>query len=104
MKTTINYKDVKIQFLYFFLIYEILHTDKLKLFLLLFFLLLIDVIINTKNMIEIFLTLNKVNGIEEDTKIKKNKIKLFLLSILIPYLCFVIYVLITRQEFWLVLF
>ena len=52
MKKTNMYQDLRTQFLYFFVAYELLKTTNVKLFAILFLLLIADVLYNSKNIIK----------------------------------------------------
>ena len=58
MKTSTIYQDLKIQFLYFFVAYELFNTNNLKLFVVLFLIVLVDALYNTNNIIRILSSLN----------------------------------------------
>ena len=53
MKKSNFYQDLKNQFLYFFVAYELLKTNNLKLFTILFLLTIADVIYNSKNIMQV---------------------------------------------------
>ena len=49
MKNSSVYQDLKIQFLYFFVAYELLKTNNLNLFVVIFLLVVFDLLYNSKN-------------------------------------------------------
>lgn len=104
MKTSTIYQDLKIQFLYFFVAYELFNTNNLKLFVVLFLIVLVDALYNTNNIIQILSPLNASENLEPDTHLKKLKINRFLISILFLWIIFIAYVLFIRKDFWMILF
>lgn len=104
MKTSTIYQDLKIQFLYFFVAYELFNTNNLKLFVVLFLIVLVDALYNTNNIIRILSSLNTSENLEPDTHLKKLKINRFLISILFLWIIFIAYVLFIRKDFWMILF
>lgn len=104
MKNSTVYQDLKIQFLYFFVAYEILKTTNLKLFTILFLLVLADLIYNSKNVIQVFTQINTSSEVDSNTNLKKWKLNRFLVAILFFWICFLIYVSFIRKDFWIVLF
>ncbi len=104
MKTSTIYQDLKIQFLYFFVAYELFNTNNLKLFVVLFLIVLVDALYNTNNIIRILSSLNTSENLEPDTHLNKLKINRFLISILFLWIIFIAYVLFIRKDFWMILF
>jgi hypothetical protein len=104
MKKLTVYQDLKIQFLYFFVAYELFKTTNLKLFIILFLLVLADLIYNSKNVIQVFTHINTSSEIDSNTNLKKWKLNRFLVAILFFWICFLIYVSFIRKDFWIVLF
>ena len=104
MKNSTVYQDLKIQFLYFFVAYELFKTTNLKLFIILFLLVLADLIYNSKNVIQVFTQINTSSEVDSNTNLKKWKLNRFLVAILFFWICFLIYVSFIRKDFWIVLF
>jgi hypothetical protein len=104
MKNSTLYQDLKIQFLYFFVAYELFKTTNLKLFIILFLLVLADLIYNSKNVIQVFTQINTSSEVDSNTNLKKWKLNRFLVAILFFWICFLIYVSFIRKDFWIVLF
>ena len=104
MKKSTIYQELKNQFIYFFVAYEILKTTNLKLFAVLFLLLLIDVIYNSKNIIQGLTQINTSSELDTTSDLKKSKLNRILISILFFGICFLTYVLYTRKDFWILLF
>jgi hypothetical protein len=104
MKKTNVYQDLKIQFLYFFIAYELLKTTNVKLFAILFLLLIADVLYNSKNVIQIINQINIPKEVDINNKYKKWKLNKFLLATLFFCVCFLIYVTVLRKDFWILLF
>jgi hypothetical protein len=104
MKKSTVYQDLKIQFLYFFVAYELFKTTNLKLFTILFLLVLADLIYNSKNVIQVFTQINTSSEVDSNTNLKKWKLNRFLVAILFFWICFLIYVSFIRKDFWIVLF
>ena len=101
MKKTNVYQDLRIQFLYFFVAYELLKTTNLKLFLFLFLFILIDAIINIKNIIQSLRSLNNSTEVESSGKNYKRKLNVPLITLLLIWLGFISFILYNRQAFWL---
>ncbi len=101
MKKSNFYQDLKNQFLYFFVAYELLKTNNIKLFLFLFLFIFIDAIINIKNIIQILRPLNNPTEVESSGKMYKWKLNLPLITLLLIWLGFISFVLYNRQAFWL---
>ena len=104
MKNSTVYQDLKNQFLYFFVAYELLKTNNLNLFVVIFLLVLFDLLYNSKN---VFHVINQINGsseLETNTILKKWRLNRFLMSFLLIWFSFIGYVLYIRKEFWIVLF
>ena len=104
MKNSTLYQDLKIQFLYFFVAYELFKTTNLKLFIILFLLVLADLIYNSKNVIHVFTQINTSSEVDSNTNLKKWKLNRFLVAILFFWICFLMYVSFIRKDFWIVLF
>jgi hypothetical protein len=104
MKNSTLYQDLKIQFLYFFVAYELFKTTNLKLFIILFLLVLADLIYNSKNVIQVFTQINTSSEVDSNTNLKKWKLNRFLVAILFFWICFLMYVSFIRKDFWIVLF
>lgn len=104
MKTSKIYQDLKIQFLYFFVAYELFNTNNLKLFVVLFLIVLVDALYNANNIIRIWSPLNASAALETDTHLKKLKINGFLITMLFLWTIFITYVLFIRKDFWITLF
>jgi hypothetical protein len=104
MKNSTVYQDLKIQLLYFFVAYELLKTTNVKLFAILFLLLMADVLYNSKNVIQIINKINVPMEVDIHNKYKKWKLNRFLVAILFFWICFLIYVSFIRKDFWIVLF
>ena len=103
MKKTNVYQDLRIQFLYFFIAYELLKTTNVKLFAILFLLLIADVLYNSKNIIQIINQINTPKEVEVN-KYKKWKLNGFMLATLFFWVCFLTYVTLIRKDFWILLF
>ena len=103
MKKTNVYQDLRIQFLYFFIAYELLKTTNVKLFAILFLLLIADVLYNSKNIIQIINQINTPEEVEVN-KYKKWKLNGFMLATLFFWVCFLTYVTLIRKDFWILLF
>ena len=104
MKNSTIYQDLKIQFLYFFVAYELLKTNNLNLFVVLLLLVLFDVLYNSKNVFYVLNQFNASSDLETNTILKKWRLNRSLISFLIIWISFLAYVLYSRQEFWKVLF
>ena len=104
MKNSTVYQDLKIQFLYFFVAYELFKTTNLKLFTILFLLVFADLIYNSKNVIQVFTQINTSSEVDLNTNLKKWKLNGYLMSFLLIWISFIAYVLYIRKEFWIVLF
>lgn len=104
MKKSTIYQELKNQFIYFFVAYEILKTNNLKLFAVLFLLLLIDVIYNSKNIIQGLTQINTSVELDTTSDLKKSKLNRILIAILFFGICFLTYVLLVRKDFWILLF
>lgn len=104
MKNSTVYQDLKIQFLYFFVAYEILKTTNLKLFTILFLLLIADVVYNSKNVFQVLNQFNSSSELYTTTSLKKWKLNGFMLATLFFWICFLTYVLLIRKDFWILLF
>ena len=104
MKKSTIYQELKNQFIYFFVAYEILKTNNLKLFAVLFLLLLIDVIYNSKNVIQVLTQINTSVELDTTSDLKKSKLNRILIAILFFGICFLTYVLLVRKDFWILLF
>jgi hypothetical protein len=104
MKKSTIYQELKNQFIYFFVAYEILKTNNLKLFAVLFLLLLIDVIYNSKNIIQGLTQINTSSELDTTSDLKKSKLNRILIAILFFGICFLTYVLLVRKDFWILLF
>lgn len=103
MKKTNVYQDLRIQFLYFFVAYELLKTTNVKLFAILFLLLIADLLYNSKNIIQIINQINTPKEVEVN-KYKKWKLNGFMLVTLFFWVCFLTYVSLIRKDFWILLF
>jgi hypothetical protein len=84
--------------------YELLKTTNLKLFIILFLLVLADLIYNSKNVIQVFTLINTSSEVDSNTNLKKWKLNRFLMLILLMWISFIAYILYIREEFWIVLF
>ena len=84
--------------------YELLKTTNLKLFIILFLLVLADLIYNSKNVIQVFTQINTSSEVDSNTNLKKWKLNRFLMLILLMWISFIAYILYIREEFWIVLF
>ena len=104
MKNSTVYQDLKNQFLYFFVAYELLKTTNLKLFAILFLLVLADLIYNSRNVFQVLNQFNASSELDINTNLKKWKLNRFLMSFLLIWISFIAYVLYIRKEFWIVLF
>lgn len=104
MKKSTIYQELKNQFIYFFVAYEILKTNNLKLFAVLFLLLLIDVIYNSKNIIQGLTQINTSSELDTTSDLKKSKLNRILIAILFFGIYFLTYVLLVRKDFWILLF
>ncbi|GEM_PF-4755186 len=104
MKKTNVYQDLKIQFLYFFVAYELLKTNNLNLFVVIFLLVVFDLLYNCKNVFYVLNQFNASSELETNTILKKLKLNRFLMSFLLIWISFIAYVLYNRKEFWIVLF
>lgn len=104
MKKTNVYQDLRIQFLYFFVAYELLKTTNVKLFAILFLLLIADVLYNSKNIFQIIKQFNISSEIETTSSLKKWKLNGFMLATLFFWVCFLTYVALIRKDFWILLF
>ena len=104
MKNESVYQDLKIQFLYFFVAYELLKTNNLNLFVVIFLLVLFDLIYNSKNVFQVLNQFNASSELDTNTILKKWRLNRFLISFLLIWISFLAYVLYSRQEFWKVLF
>jgi hypothetical protein len=104
MKNSTVYQDLKIQFLYFFVAYELLKTNNLNLFVVIFLLVLFDLIYNSKNVFQVLNKFNASSELDKNTILKKWRLNRFLISFLLIWISFLAYVLYSRQEFWKVLF
>ena len=104
MKKSTIYQELKNQFIYFFVAYEILKTNNLKLFAVLFLLLLIDVIYNSKNIIQGLTQINTSSELDTTSDLKKSKLNRILIAIVFFGICFLTYVLLVRKDFWILLF
>jgi hypothetical protein len=104
MKNSTVYQDLKNQFLYFFVAYELLKTTNLRLFVVLFLIALADLIFNSKNVIQVLNQFNTTTELDTNTNLKKWKLNRFLMSFLLMWISFIAYVLFIRKEFWIVLF
>jgi hypothetical protein len=104
MKNSTVYQDLKNQFIYFFVAYELLKTTNLKLFAILFLLVLADLIYNSRNVFQVLNQLNASSELDINTNLKKWKLNRFLISFLLIWISFIAYVLYIRKEFWIVLF
>ena len=104
MKKSTIYQELKNQFIYFFVAYEILKTNNLKLFAVLFLLLLIDVIYNSKNIIQGLTQIYTSSELDTNSDLKKSKLNRILIAILFFGICFLTYVLLVRKDFWILLF
>ena len=103
MKKINVYQDLRIHFLYFFIAYELLKTTNVKLFAILFLLLIADVLYNSKNIIQIINQINTPEEVEVN-KYKKWKLNGFMLATLFFWVCFLTYVTLIRKDFWILLF
>ena len=79
MKNSTVYQDLKNQFLYFFVAYELLKTTNLKLFAILFLIVLADLIYNSKNVIQVLTQINTSAELDTNTNLKKWKLNRFLI-------------------------
>ena len=104
MKISSVYQDLKNQFLYFFVAYELLKTTNVKLFAILFLLALFNIIYNSKNVIQALNQFNVTSELDTKTNLKKWKLNGFLLATLFFCLCYLTYVSVIRKDFWIVLF
>jgi hypothetical protein len=104
MKNSSVYQDLKIQFLYFFVAYELLKTNNLNLFVVIFLLVVFDLLYNSKNVFYVLNQFNASSELETNTILKKLKLNRFLMSFLLIWISFIAYVLYNRKEFWIVLF
>lgn len=104
MKKTNVYQDLRIQTLYFFVAYELLKTTNVKLFAILFLLVLIDQLYNSKNIFQILKQFNTSSEIEITSSLKKWKLNGFMLATLFFWVCFLTYVSLIRKDFWILLF
>ena len=104
MKNSTVYQDLKIQFLYFFVAYELFKTTNLKLFTILFLLVFADLIYNSKNVIQVFTQINTSSEVDSNTNLKKWKLNGFMLATLFFWVCFLTYVSLIRKDFWILLF
>ena len=104
MKNSTVYQDLKNQFLYFFVAYELLKTTNLKLFAILFLIVLADLIYNSKNVIQVLTQINTSAELDTNTNLKKWKLNRFLISVLLLWISIISYVLYIRNEFWILLF
>jgi hypothetical protein len=104
MKNSTVYQDLKNQFLYFFVAYELLKTNNLNLFVVIFLLVLFDLIYNSKNVFQVLNQFNASSELDTNTILKKWRLNRFLISFLLIWISFLAYVLYSRQEFWKVLF
>lgn len=104
MKNSSVYQDLKIQFLYFFVAYELLKTNNLNLFVVIFLLVVFDLLYNSKNVFYVLNQFNASSELEKNTILKKLKLNRFLMSFLLIWISFIAYVLYNRKEFWIVLF
>lgn len=104
MKKSNFYQDLKNQILYFFVAYELLKTDNLKLFTILFLLTIADVIYNSKNIIHVLNQLKASTELDTTTSLKKSKLNGFMLANLFFLVCFLTYVSLIRKDFWMLLF
>jgi hypothetical protein len=104
MKKTNVYQDLRIQFLYFFVAYELLKTTNVKLFAILFLLVLIDQLYNSKNIFQVLNQFNSSSELYTTTSLKKWKLNGFMLATLFFWICFLTYVLLIRKDFWILLF
>ena len=104
MKKSTIYQELKNQFIYFFVAYEILKTNNLKLFAVLFLLVLADLIYNSKNIIQVLTQINTSVELDTTSDLKKSKLNRILIAILFFGICFLTYVLLVRKDFWILLF
>lgn len=104
MKKTNVYQDLRIQFLYFFVAYELLKTTNVKLFTILFLLVLVDQLYNSKNIFQVLNQFNSSSELYTTTSLKKWKLNGFMLATLFFWICFLTYVLLIRKDFWILLF
>jgi len=104
MKSSSIYQDIKFQFLYFLVAYEIFNTKNIKLFVILFLFILLDIIFNVINSSRILYHINTAADIEPSSKVKKWKLNGFLISLMLIWIIFIGNVLFIRQDFWLILF
>jgi hypothetical protein len=104
MKNESVYQDLKIQFLYFFVAYELLKTNNLNLFVVIFLLVVLDLLYNSKNVFYVLNQLNASSELDTNTILKKWKLNRFLISFLLIWISFIAYVIYIRKEFWIVLF
>jgi low temperature requirement protein LtrA len=104
MKKSTIYQELKNQFIYFFVAYEILKTNNLKLFAVLFLLVLADLIYNSKNIIQGLTQINTSSELDTTSDLKKSKLNRILIAILFFGICFLTYVLLVRKDFWILLF
>ncbi len=104
MKNSTVYQDLKIQFLSFFAAYEILKTTNLKLFAVLFLLLIADILYNSKNIFQVLNQFNSSSELNSTSILRKWKLNGFMLASLFFWICFLTYVLLIRKDFWIQLF
>lgn len=104
MKKSNVYQNLKNQFLYFLVAYELLKTNNLKLFAILNLLILADIIYNSKNIIQVLYQSKASSEIETTTSLKKWKLKGFMLATLVFWVCFLTYVSLKRKDFWILMF
>lgn len=104
MKKSTIYQYLKIQILYFFVAYELFNTQNIKLFVVLYSLVLFDVLYNAKNIFQAVYPLNAPSDLDTNTNLKKWDINKFFSTILFFWLCFLLFVLFVRKEFWIILF
>jgi hypothetical protein len=104
MKNSTVYQDLKIQFLSFFVAYEILKTTNLKLFAVLFLLLIADILYNSKNIFQVLNQFNSSSELNSTSILRKWKLNGFMLASLFFWICFLTYVLLIRKDFWIQLF
>ena len=104
MKTSTIYQDLKIQFLYFFVAYELFNTNNLKIFVVLFLIVLVDALYNANNIFQILYPLNVSTDLEPDTRLKKLKINIYMITILFLWTIFIVFILYIRKDFWMTQF
>ena len=104
MKTSTIYQDLKIQFLYFFVAYELFNTNNLKLFVVLFLIVLVDALYNANNIFQILYPLNVSTDLEPDNRLKKLKINIYMITILFLWTIFIAFILYIRKDFWMTQF